>query len=108
MLGRNALQLGSQLDRAITEKGVLQLLFDLRFLRNTLAGGRPPQPDQAAATAGGRASVGAALSQRKRAFTELESSLQVLSVPLKQCCFWRESQSISLSGTFRSSLALLN
>ncbi len=80
------LQLGSPLDRAVTEKGVLQLLFDLRFLRNTLGGGRPLQPYQDAASrpgsaiGAGGASVGAALSQRKRAFAELESSLQVSGV----------------------------
>lgn len=80
---RDALQLGSPLDRAITEKGVLQLLFDLRFLRNSLAGGRPA----ASAAGGGVPSRGqlhgssapgsAALSQRKRAFSDVESSLQV-------------------------------
>ncbi|CAL8464776.1 g4311 [Coccomyxa elongata] len=75
---RDALQLGSPLDRAVTEKGVLQLLFDLRFLRNSLAGGRPA----AATISGGVPSAGssapgsAALSQRKRAFTDVESSLQ--------------------------------
>ncbi len=79
LLLRDALQLGSFLDRAVTEKGVLQLLFDLRFLRNSLAGGRPA----AAAISGGVPSASssapssAALSQRKRAFTDVESSLQV-------------------------------
>jgi len=73
---RDALRLGSHLDRAVTEKGVLQLLLDLRFLRNSLSGGRP------APTAGGGGFAGssntAALSQRKRAFADLETSLQVL------------------------------
>lgn len=83
------LQLGSPLDRAITEKGVLQLLFDARFLSNALAGGRPtapeqaqpngtqPQPGQHIGYSQAGAAGSAAQKQRKKAFTELERSLQV-------------------------------
>jgi len=75
---RDALRLGTALDRGLTEKGVLQLLLDVRFLRNALAGGRPAPPD--AGPAGGAAPPaqgdGAALAQRKRAFADLEASLQ--------------------------------
>ncbi len=75
---RDALRLGTALDRGLTEKGVLQLLLDVRFLRNALAGGRPALPD--AGPPGGAAlpaqGNGAALVQRKRAFADLEASLQ--------------------------------
>ncbi len=81
---RDALQLGSPLDRAITEKGVLQLLFDLRFLRNSLAGGRPAAaavsagvPSASHLPGSSSAPGSAALMQRKRAFSDVESSLQV-------------------------------
>ena len=78
---RDVLRLGSPLDRAISEKGVLQLLFDLRFLRNSLAGGRPAAADAAPASYARPARSGApstaALSQRKRAFSDVESALQV-------------------------------
>ena len=84
---REALQLGSPLDRAVTEKGVLQLLFDARFLSNALAGSRPSAPEQAAQPNGqpgqhpswsqAGAAGGAAQKQRKKAFAELERSLQV-------------------------------
>jgi hypothetical protein len=77
--------LGRDLDRAVTEKGVLQLLYDLRFLRNALAGGRPPQPDLHAA---GGAAAAAVLSQRKRAFAELENSLQVAFPPPSRSPKW--------------------
>jgi hypothetical protein len=70
---RDALRLGTALDRALSEKGVLQLLLDVRFLRNALAGGRPTPAD--AAPPGGPAPPaqgdGAALAQRKRAFADL-------------------------------------
>ena len=84
---REALQLGSPLDRAATEKGVLQLLFDARFLANALAGGRPPAPEQAdgahapPSQHSGWSQAGAAGSAaqklKKKAFAELERSLQV-------------------------------
>lgn len=42
------LQAGGQLDGRASEKGLLQLLFDVRYLSDALSGGRPlgdPQPD---------------------------------------------------------------
>lgn len=87
---RDVLRLGNSLDRAITEKGVLQLLFDLRFLRNSLAGGRPAAADAGPAANARLARSGvpstAALSQRKRAFSDVESALQVGSAkPYAYC-----------------------
>ena len=73
---REALQLGTALDRALTEKGVLQLLLDVRFMRDALAGGRPAPPDgnSGGAPAGDPAADPAV---RKRAYADLEASLQV-------------------------------
>lgn len=69
------MQLGTALDRALTEKGVLQLLLDVRFMRDALAGGRPAPPDGGprGAPAGDSA---ADLAARKRAYADLEASLQ--------------------------------
>ena len=72
---RDALQLGTALDRALTEKGVLQLLLDVRFMRDALAGGRPAPPG------GGpqgppAGDIAADLAARKRAHADLEASLQ--------------------------------
>lgn len=39
--GTNDSSLGSRLTDRLTEKGVLQLLFDMGLARHTLAGGRP-------------------------------------------------------------------
>ena len=58
---------------------MLQLLFDLRFARNALGGGRPAE-DAADAKSG--STVAAALAQRKRAFAAMESALQVICA----CC----------------------
>ena len=78
---REALQLGSPLDRAVTEKGVLQLLFDARFLGHALAAGQPPASEQAAPAPGPRGgapgAAGAAQTARKKAFAGLEAALQV-------------------------------
>lgn len=59
---------------------MLQLLFDARYLGKALAGGRPPTPEQAmpAGSPGiSPAAGGAAQAQKKKAFAELERSLQV-------------------------------
>ena len=77
----------------LTEKGVLQLMFDIRMLRDVLAGGRPPSatalqgqtppPPAAAATTLGLGevlqdpSVAAALAERKKEWLRLEQLLQV-------------------------------
>ena len=65
----------------MTEKGVLQLLFDARFLSHALAAGRPPAPEQAAPVPGPRGgapgAAGAAQTARKKAFAGLEAALQV-------------------------------
>ncbi len=78
---------------ALTEKGVLQLLMDTRFMRDVLAGGRPlgplpaaqqqpplPQGLGAEVTGGSEASdrhVVAALMERRRQGLNLEQHLQV-------------------------------
>lgn len=63
---------------SVSEKGVLQLLFDQRLLRDVLGAGRP-----LGATAGvtiaevGATGVAAALSARKQLVTTVERLLQV-------------------------------
>ena len=69
---RASLEPGTALEQRITEKGVLQLLFDIRFLRDMLAGGRPPADGTTS-----DAAQEAAVAQRKAAFADLESGLQV-------------------------------
>lgn len=69
----------------ITEKGVLQLLFDQRLLRDVLGGGKPLGAQAAADTAaaangvadGSTASPAAALAARKKLVAGLEQRLQV-------------------------------
>ena len=82
----------------LTEKGVLQLMLDVRTVRDALAGGRPaPSPAPAASSltrassslsGGGAAavvggdvmqepSVAAALAERRREWLRLEQQLQV-------------------------------
>jgi hypothetical protein len=64
---------------AVSEKGVLQLLFDQRLLRDVLGGSRPPAADAAAATgaaANGTAGAGSAAA-RKRLVQDVEQQLQV-------------------------------
>lgn len=98
---RGALQLGRPLDRTVTEKGVLQLLFDARFLSKALAGGRPPAPEYAGADGappqpaqhsgwGQGEAGGAAQTQRKKAFAELERSLQVCTCDPRSSMTWCE------------------
>ena len=69
---REVLQIGSPLDQRVTEKGVLQLLFDARFLRDALASS-PADSSADSAAAGSRPPA-----ETKRAFAALEASLQVL------------------------------
>ena len=66
------LQIGTPLDQRVTEKGVLQLLFDARFLRNALASS-PADSSADSAAAGSRPPA-----ETKRAFAALEASLQVV------------------------------
>lgn len=67
--------------RALSEKGVLQLLFDQRFMRDVLGGGKPLGAVSAAAaaagTANGSASAEAEAAARKRLVSGLEQQLQV-------------------------------
>ncbi len=65
----------SQLDKGLTEKGVLQLLFDLRFLHDVLAAGRPASlfEDVSGADVEAKTEVAAV----RQAFEDLESQLQV-------------------------------
>mmetsp|Transcript_34672 Transcript_34672/g.87742 ORF Transcript_34672/g.87742 Transcript_34672/m.87742 type:complete len:1232 (-) Transcript_34672:139-3834(-) len=72
----------------LSEKGVLQLLVDVRYLRDVLAGGRPlnPRSTPPGASAGGGAPLPlvdpqdptalAAMAERKRQGTGLEQQLQ--------------------------------
>jgi hypothetical protein len=91
---RQLLEPGSSSSRTISEKGVLQLLLDVRLLRDMLAGGRPHNPNSALPTAAaqhvpsstGRASLPSlfdqdpevvnALAARKREASGLETMLQ--------------------------------
>lgn len=67
--------------RALSEKGVLQLLFDQRFMQDVLGGGKPlgavPAAAAAAGTANGSASAEAEAAARKRLVSGLEQQLQV-------------------------------
>lgn len=76
--------------RTLSEKGVLQLLFDQRFIRDVLGGGRPLAAVSAAAahsavagsngqvaTANGSVSSDADVAARKRLVSGLEQQLQV-------------------------------
>lgn len=85
----------ASLSSRLTDKGVLQLLFDIRLVRDVLSGGRPmlgsqhAGSDVAAGTAQGGGEVSPALldsadpsalsavSDRKKACNQLEQSLQV-------------------------------
>lgn len=69
---------------AVSEKGVLQLLFDQRLLRDVLGGSKPPAADAAAAAAAGagaaastNGTAGAAgAAARKRLVQDVEQQLQ--------------------------------
>ena len=75
ILCRSALRPDSHLDKALTEKGVLQLLFDLRFLTDALSAGKPANTSasEEAVMRGGNAEVAAL----REAFEEIEAQLQV-------------------------------
>jgi hypothetical protein len=63
---------------AVSEKGVLQLLFDQRLLRDVLGGSKPPGAEGAAAANGVAAAGGAvAAAARKRLVMDVEQQLQV-------------------------------
>ena len=96
---RDALRLGTALDRGLTEKGVLQLLMDVRFLRDALAGGRPGTADggSGGTPAPPATSDSRALAERKRAYVELETSLQVGRSGFTQTRASGLSQMINLS-----------
>ena len=68
MCDRQVLQLAN-----LTERGVLQLLMDVRFLKDALAG-RKPQGQTSDSGADGEQ---AATAQRMQEFGELEAALQV-------------------------------
>lgn len=60
----------------LSEKGVLQLLMDVRFLQQALAGGRP-EPSLAGDPSAARESSSQAMQKIIRVFEQLESDLQV-------------------------------
>jgi hypothetical protein len=71
-------------NNTVSEKGVLQLLFDQRLLRDVLGSSKPPGADAgsvaaAASAANGMAGAGgaAALAARKRLVMDVEQQLQV-------------------------------
>jgi hypothetical protein len=71
---------------------VLQLLFDLRFARNALRGGRPPEDGADAAGArSGSGATAAALAARKRAFAATEAALQARCPCSASPCITRHS-----------------
>lgn len=63
---------------SFTEKGLLQLLMDVRFLHDALAGGRPQDTTSPPAALPGQSSVPApAVRQREAEYRQLEGQLQV-------------------------------
>ena len=64
-----------QLSQRLTEKGVLQLLFDYRFLCDVLAGGKPP--DSAPQEGAQKPRLSPTLRKRQEENESLESALQV-------------------------------
>lgn len=74
----------SQLSSKITEKGILQLLFDLRFLQDVLSGGRPVQSGDESAPEWQQAKekTQMEISEQQRGFDALEMNLQARS-PLR-------------------------
>ena len=79
---RAALLPESLLDKQLTEKGVLQLLFDLRFLRDVLSAGKPAAAFQQGEDA--QAQVRSDLAKQREEFEALESDLQVTPLPTSQ------------------------
>jgi hypothetical protein len=79
-----ALDSESHLTQRLTEKGILQLLFDFRFLCDILAGGKPY--DSSSQEAASEPKLHPEIGKRREENDSLESSLQVaspsLSLPL--------------------------
>lgn len=71
---RTALKAGSQLDSKLSEKGVLQLLFDLRFLRDLLSSGKPAATSNGSEQA--QEKVASDIKDQQEAFEAIESDLQ--------------------------------
>ncbi|KAL3140348.1 hypothetical protein ABBQ38_004612 [Trebouxia sp. C0009 RCD-2024] len=75
------LQSSGSLSGKVSEKGLLQLLFDVRFLSDALAGGRPlndtppPPPPPSRLQRGQGKAQSPAVQGRHRAFQSLEASL---------------------------------
>ncbi|KAK9864885.1 hypothetical protein WJX84_005968 [Apatococcus fuscideae] len=88
---RGALAVGSELDRRLSEKGILQLLFDVRFLRESLSGGRPhdsslpPAPPVTTPPRLGRGQKEAKpVSARDKAAAARDSEFAVLEASLQE------------------------
>lgn len=79
ILYRAALSPGSGLDKGLTEKGILQLLFDLRFLYEVLSAGRPALVSAAHEEA--KLAGNAEVTALRQSFGALESQLQVKTGP---------------------------
>ena len=77
-LCRQVLQAGSATEAGLTEKGLLQLLMDVRFLKEALAGGRPAQRGTPDAPTDDSAK--SAVVQRMQDFAQLETELQVCNL----------------------------
>lgn len=62
---------------SITEKGVLQMLFDQRLFRDVIGAGKPLGGTAAAASAAGIGDAAGQLATRKRLVASVEQQLQV-------------------------------
>ncbi|GAB4815087.1 hypothetical protein N2152v2_002133, partial [Parachlorella kessleri] len=71
---------GPLVGRGLSEKGVLQLLFDIRFLYDLLAGRGPVSITSSSAD--GPTGAASAVAARKRELSELEEELQALVDPI--------------------------
>ena len=76
---RAAVSPGTELYEGLTEKGVLQLLFDLRFLHEVVAAGRPAIT--AANTEEARVAGNKQVGALRGSYGDLESQLQVKDFP---------------------------
>ena len=96
MPDRQLMQPGMPLEAHITEKGVLQLLMDVRFLRDTLAGGRPRSQDRDSADD----SAQFAVRERGDDFGRLEAQLQAsTSAETYQACRYASECHITAATT---------